>query len=214
MAVRIEETDFGTKNATKKKCDQIIRENPAKFKAMMNRYWYRVYENSVSAITDMGAVDTGALRDSIRIIDGATVGTGVSRGKYEVGRTDPEYSSVIVAGGGGYINDRKKTEVDYAQAVHDGSFKTAAIKKIYRKTNKQRKSQGQTKLTPQQFGASGGGWVPGRPFLDEGVKRTEAYFEQLLDQFLNDILNNWAKDQPLISPYSMPLMRYKSKYGG
>ena len=53
MAARIEETDFGTKNATIKKCNQMAAENPKKFESMMRKYWYKVYENAVQAITDM-----------------------------------------------------------------------------------------------------------------------------------------------------------------
>jgi hypothetical protein len=218
MAVRIEETDFGTKTATRRKIDQIVRENPAKFKSMMVRYWYRVKENAIMAITELDAVDTGALRNSIRLIDGGSVGTGISRGKYEVARTDTSLTTFIVAGGGGEINTRKNREVDYAQAVHDGYFRSPTVKRVFRKMNKERKSGGQKKLSPTQFndtGTFGGsGWVAGRPFLDIAVERTEEYLAELVDKYTKDITENWLKDQPLVSPYSLPLMKYKSKYGG
>jgi len=216
MAALIAETDQGTKAATIKKCNQMQRETPNKFKNMMKKYWYKVYENTVQAITDMEAVDTGALRQSIRIINTSVVGTGIGMGNYEIGRTDVEVTAAIVAGGGGVINPRHKREVDYAQAVHDGYFRSPTVKRIFKKMNKERKKGGQKKLTPTQFndtGTFGGsGWVAGRPFIDEGMRKTEGYLEELIKQYMDDKTTTWVDDQPWVS-FSLPLMMFQSKYG-
>lgn len=206
MAFRIEEFDLGTKPKTRKKLLEMKNDTPKKWRSLMNRYWYKVYENCVQAITDMGAVDTGALRDSIRLEQNiAPIGI-----KHEVIRTgDADESVYLVAGGGGYINPKKNTEVDYASAVHDGYFRKKSYKKQWKMFNLKRKKNKLKRISPaKSIGTSvqAAGWIAGRPFLDEGIKRTEQYLEELLNQYGNDISVEWEKDQPLVNPYSLPLL--------
>lgn len=213
MAARIVEYDLGTKGATKRKMKEMQTMAPDKWRKMMTRYWTRVEENCKIAITEMGAVDTGALRDSIRTESGKTIAPGLySTGNYEVGRTDGDVSAYILAGGGGYINYRHKKEVDYAQAVHDGHFETGKQRRAFIKVKKQRKEMGMPRLEKVDL-TRGAGWIAGRPFLDEGIQKTEGYIEQLLKDYMDDKENVWKDDQPIANPYSISTIIKKSKYG-
>ena len=216
MAIRIEEIDVGSnKPATQRKYTELKNEVSTKWEKMMAKYWTKVYENTIQAITDMGAVDTGSLRQSIRIEVGKTIVPGLSStGLYEIARTDVDNYAYIIAGGGGIINPRHKREVDYAQAVHDGHFTTKKQKIAVITFNRQRKKQGLVKMKPNQYEELGfsEGYVPGRPFLDEGINRTEAYLEQLLREYMDGKVHTWMSDQPLVSPYSVSMIIKPSKY--
>lgn len=131
MAARIEETDFGTKNATIRKIIELKREAPGMFDRLLFRYWQKVYSQAVREVP----VDTAALRNSIRIQKGRK---GVGR-KYEVGKRHHISEFYIIAGGGGVINPKHKREVDYARAVHEGTARTPPnrfLNRAIEKTNK------------------------------------------------------------------------------
>ena len=216
MAARIQEMDFGTKPATRKKMREMQTMVPSRWQRMMTRYWTKVYQNTIESITEMGAVDTGALRQSIRLIQNVSLAPGLSNtGNYEIGRGESQ-SAYIVAGGGGVINPRHKREVDYAQAVHDGYFKTKASKKAVMTFNKKRTKSGlpKVKVTQLEELGLGGGWVPGRPFLDDGIRKTEPYLEQLMKEYMDGKEHAWESDQPLVNPYSASMIIGPSKYGG
>lgn len=193
--------DFGTKPSCHKKMNQMTREAPLQLNRMMQRYWKAVYENAIQSITDMGAVDTGALRQSIRIVQNATP-MGIN---FEVAATTniegDKAEAYIVAGGGGVGNPKHGgREVDYAEAVHDGYF-IKGQKKVFRRMNKANKSVGVTKVTKQAFS----GWVAGRPFLTDAIARTDEYLKQLLDEYGTEKEKMWEADQPMVNPYSMPM---------
>jgi hypothetical protein len=212
MAVRIEEIDVGNnKPATRKKCNEMKIKNATKFEKMMNRYWMRVYQNTVQAITDMDAVDTGALRQSIRIEKNKTIVPGLSStGLNEIARTDETHSAYIIAGGGGIINPKHNKEVDYATAIHDGHWKGRKTKRVAVNFNKQRTKAGLPKMKASQIDELGfsGGWTPGRPFLDEGVQRTEAYLDKLTKEFMDGMEYEWMRDEPNTNPYSASLRMF------
>jgi hypothetical protein len=211
MAARIVEYDFGTKGATKRKMEEMKTMVPDKFRKMMTRYWTRVYENVITYMYDEGIYDTGALSASVRIEMSKTIAPGFGF-NYEVVRTDGDASAYIVAGGGGVINPRHKKEVDYAQAVHDGHFVTGKQRRAFIKTNKLRRGMEMPKIKTVDLG-TGTGWVPGRPFLDEGINRTEGYLDELLKDYMNDKESVWMADQPISTPYSVPIVIKQSKYG-
>ena len=212
MAVRVEEIDVGSnKPATRKKCDEMRKNTSTKWDKLMNRYWMKVYENTVISITDMDAIDTGALRQSIRIEKGKTIAPGLSStGLNEVSRTDVDKSAYIIAGGGGVINPKHNKEVDYAQAVHDGHFASKKQRKAIISFNSRRTKAGLSKMKPTQYAELGfsGGWTPGRPFLDEGVQRTEQYLDQLLKEYMDGKEHEWMNDQPSMNPHSVPLIMF------
>ena len=113
MAVRVVETDFDTKGKTIKAMDRIQRTMPKVFEHALFRWWQRVYFKALQEVP----VDTAALRATIRIKRKKS-----NVGKYNVGRTtDVHTEFMITAGGEGIINPRHKREVDYAEAVHDGT---------------------------------------------------------------------------------------------
>lgn len=211
MAARIVEYDFETKPKTRRVMKKMQEMVPDKWEKMMNRYWTKVYENTVMAITDMGAVDTGSLRQSIRIEKNKTIPIG-SGFNYEVIRTDGDQSAYIIAGGGGVINPRHNREVDYAQIVHDGGPSTRRSKKALIKTNASRRKAGLSKLTSVDIASGSSGWVAARPFLDEGIQRTEPYLDKLLKDYMDDKENVWSSDQPISSPYNVSMWIKTSRY--
>ena len=112
MSVRIEETDFGTKDATYKALDRLIKENPSKLDLYLLRYFIEVYKYALKFCP----VDTGALRASIRIRRGQQKLAPYTKA---VGKRTGDHSFYITAGGE-VINPKHKKLVDYAMAVHDG----------------------------------------------------------------------------------------------
>lgn len=113
MAVRVVETDFDTKGSTIRTMDKIQRTMPEVFEHALFRWWQKVYFRALREVP----VDTAALRATIRIKKQES-----NVGKYNVGRTtDTKLVFMITAGGEGVINPKHKREVDYAEAVHDGT---------------------------------------------------------------------------------------------
>jgi len=121
MAMTIVEQDFGTKAATAQVLERMHRQHPRYFDMALWGWWKKVYLDAIKYVP----VDTGALRHSIRIQRGrqpqGPFNTGAGLGRIN-GKDLDEYATefYILAGGMGVINPKKETEVDYAQAVHDG----------------------------------------------------------------------------------------------
>lgn len=113
MALRIEEYDYGSKGKAKKKIEQMLLMKPEKFKAAIFAWWKKVYTTALEEVP----VDTGALRNTIRIIKGEDNSKTYNVAK---GLADQVSEYRIQAGGFGIINPKNKREVDYAKAVHDG----------------------------------------------------------------------------------------------
>jgi hypothetical protein len=209
MAAQVIETDFGTKEATRRKMVEMRDSTPTQFEIMMDKYWFKVYQNAVESITEMGAVDTGSLRQSIRIEKNKTIDPEFSTHS-EIARTDAEFNGYIVAGGGGVINRKHNREVDYAQEVHDGYFTSKHAKIEFKNISKLRKSKGFKKLSPSQLsnpnrlGGGFAGWKAGRPFLDDAIQKTEAYLEELIKDYMDGKELKWTEGQPLGSSFSLP----------
>jgi hypothetical protein len=117
MAVRLIETDFGTKDATLLKITEIMNKKNSMFEHLVYKYWQSVYYNAI----DECPKDTGALSASIRIRKAGET-TSAPPGPYGISlqARDFETSWYITAGGAGIVNPKHKREVDYAQAVHEG----------------------------------------------------------------------------------------------
>jgi len=177
MSARIEEYDFGTKAATRRKIQEMQDTAPMKFDRAVYKWWFKVYQTALQECP----VDTGALRASIRIQRGETE----PQGKFVVGRT-ADYASTsyyIAAGGGGVINPKHKREVDYAQAVHDGYY-TGGTKLATVEGFKTKKSVGI------------GRWMAGDPFLDRAIQMNEGEFWKIMGEFMDDKQKQWSEDQP------------------
>lgn len=121
MVVNIFEYDYGTKHASRKMLQRLQAEHPEKFRKMYFLWLQRVYHKAKKYCP----VDTGALRASIRVVEGATPysrPTDISKhiaaagAKAKPSGMGPEEVQLwLVAGGGGYINPKKGKEVDYAE---------------------------------------------------------------------------------------------------
>lgn len=123
--VELMETDFGTKEKTRKVIKKILGEKGVKFQQALAQYVNRV-KNDAKLLCPVGTPAStgklnyvgGSLRNSIR----ATSTENIPRGSFVVGR-DLILDYQIIAGGPPYINPNTKRFVDYAQAVHDGTSK-------------------------------------------------------------------------------------------
>lgn len=136
MAINIVEYDYGTKAASRKMLWKLQTEHPEKFRKMYFYWLQRVYQKA----RQFCPVDTGALRASIRVVEGDspyqqrpsdifkyTAAAG-ARAKPS-GMGPVELKLWLVAGGGGYINPKKGTEVDYAQIQEERKhFLTRAMR--------------------------------------------------------------------------------------
>jgi len=112
--VTLHETDYGTKDSTRKAIKRILRKKPKKFRDAIEKYIDSVLLDAKN-ICRQRAYDTGALHDSIRVERQKDVGGG----SFEAGR-DVFNEFMILAGGAPFINPKTGKVVDYAQAVHDG----------------------------------------------------------------------------------------------
>lgn len=114
MAARIIEWDWGTKKATVQQMKKIQLGAPPILQHKLFGWWRKVYQSALVYCP----VETGALRASIRLQ------TGPNHKPYDVSRGECISELYITAGGGGVINPKHKREVDYAEAVHDGTLTT------------------------------------------------------------------------------------------
>jgi len=173
MAVRIEETDLGTKQATKDKIREIQKEKYQKFIWLSWRYWNKVYQYALQecpvgtpASTGRKGYIGGSLRASIRIARGTPSDRIFKMGPFGVsisGQDEYSWTYHIQAGGGGVINPNYGREVDYAKAVHDGWVNRKGI------------------------------FRPGNPFLTRALMRGEAEFKKMTDEMMNWIERKWSE---------------------
>jgi len=173
MAVRVVETDFGTKEATKKKITEIQKMKRKQIQWFAWKYWYKVYQYAVqecpvgtSASTGRPNYIGGSLRASIRVTRGRPTSSIFKSGPYGVSRRahgDHGWTYTIQAGGGGVINPNYGREVDYAAAVHDGHM------------------------------GKGGKFVPPNRFLDRAITRAEGDYRKMTQEMLAWFEKKWAE---------------------
>lgn len=171
MAMRVVETDFGTKQATINKIREIQEKKYQQFTWLSWRYWWAVYQYALQECpvgtpesTGKPGYIGGSLRQSIRIARGSP--SGMNMGPFGVsvsGGGDYSWIYHIQAGGAGVINPNYGREVHYAAAVHNGWMDKR------------------------------GGWHPGNPFLDRAVMRAEAEFKKMTDEMLDWVERKWAE---------------------
>ena len=111
--VRLDETDLGSKERTRKAIKRILGSRGVEFQRRFSEYIRAVRDDAKR----LCHVDTGALQASIRIVEPRQIPKG-----YHVAARDIAVDYQIVAGGPPYFNPKNKRFVDYAQAVHDGTF--------------------------------------------------------------------------------------------
>lgn len=121
------ETDDGTKKKLGDAIDKTMKFNDEKFEQYMDEYWRRVYEDAwrlcpVGTPASTGIKDYvgGSLQNTIEVTD--TPPAGIA---FEVTK-QPNVQLVsrfIKAGSDVYINPNTGYVVDYAQAVHDGTWR-------------------------------------------------------------------------------------------
>jgi len=118
------ETDAGTKEKAKVSLSRTRRELHQKFMESVKDYWWRVWETARQLCLEYGAVDTGTLYESIRLIWQYEP----SGGLYEVAVSSSgvEMTAMIKVGGQEFINPKTGRACNYAQAVHDGTKYMAA----------------------------------------------------------------------------------------
>lgn len=173
MAARIVETDFGTKEATKKTITQIQLKKTRQMQWLAWRYWWKVYQYALQecpvgtpATTGRPNYIGGSLRMSIRITRGSPTSAVFRSGPYGVSRQtygDSSWIYSIQAGGGGVINPNYGREVDYAAAVHDGHM------------------------------GRGGRWIPPNRFLDRAIARAEGDYMKMANDMLSWFEGEWSK---------------------
>jgi len=118
MAVVLEETDRGSKKRLWNALERMFKDR-TEWNIAWDEFWTKVEEDAKV----LCPVDTGALRESIRVInieEAESVNIGAP--EYAVIQTTDIQSDgrIIVAGDETMMNPKTFRPVDYAQAVHDG----------------------------------------------------------------------------------------------
>ena len=110
-----------------KETQEQLRKIGRKIHPLLDEKLHELASRIMVYAKQMCPVDTGALMLSIRILEeSGEKGVG---GSYEVMAPVAGYMGekpivyTVAAGGGGYINPKTLREVDYAEAVHDGTFR-------------------------------------------------------------------------------------------
>lgn len=166
MVVVVRKDDMGTEAKAIKATYRVEEHAKMNFEDMIENWWYSVMILAKQLCIEMGAYDTGALHDSIRILYQAPAG-----GYYEVSiaispvTRDINISRAIVAGGGMFINRKTGRIVDYGLIVHDG---------------------GPT--------SRGTGYIQGRPFLSLAVDMMMPEFDAIMGQFMRGQGEAWERD--------------------
>jgi len=124
---RLIESDEGTKRGAQRALVRVDRTIKRELPRAIDEYWYRVLVSArrncpvgTPASTRRKGYIGGSLRATIEIVDSPPAGAA-----FEV-VASPEsqvISKYIKAGSDTYINPNTGRVVDYAQAVHDGTFR-------------------------------------------------------------------------------------------
>jgi len=114
MSIELIETDLGSKKRTRKAIRRIQDTKANKFMKELDV----VVNKIVDTAKRLCPVDTGTLQRSIRKI--RTWETPTS--SYHMKAKDVTLDFQIIAGGAPYFNPKYRKMVDYAQAVHDGTY--------------------------------------------------------------------------------------------
>jgi len=113
-AIEIRETDLGSKKRTRKAIRRIQDKKAEAFVKELDA----VVDNVVATAKRLCPVDTGTLQRSIRKIRTWEQPTS----SYHIKAKDVTLDFQIIAGGAPYYNPKYNKMVDYAQAVHDGTY--------------------------------------------------------------------------------------------
>jgi len=124
---RLIESDEGTKRGCQRALVRVDRTIKREFPQAIDEYWYRVLVSAkrncpigTPATTGIKGYIGGSLQNTIEIVESPPAGA-----VFEVVKA-PEaqvISKFIKAGSDTYINPNTGQVVDYAQAVHDGTFR-------------------------------------------------------------------------------------------
>jgi len=120
------ETDDGSKKKLGNAIDKTMKFNEEKFEEYMDEYWRRVYEDAwrlcpvgTPASTGIPNYIGGSLRETIAVVDTPPAGIAFE----VVKQPNVQFvSRFIKAGSDVYINPNTGSVIDYAQAVHDGTW--------------------------------------------------------------------------------------------